>query len=293
VSKSIIRNLSAAALPGALALALATSCGSDRDNMLWLFLGALGGDAAVSPGAADSNADDPVAGDTSGAPDPFADCKAAGGVGVNLAGQCVMADYVLTASRDRTSGVTINANCPNPSGTICEDGVAYFAPVILLVPAEFPGNAAGAPGNHSAQLAYDNVVCIYGGNGPNTSSGTKYVASIVGGSIGSFSNGSAKEKGYCYTLDPATGAPVSRELIPAAAARTVTTIGLRVNNSASGKLTQIQSGGVTTAASSSALTAHLGGAQGGAVFAALTAGAAAAGIAVIAALRRLLRRKAP
>ncbi len=273
------------------ALAFAANCGSERDNMLWLLLGALGGDAARSPNSADSSANDPGAGDATGAPDAFAECKAAAGIGVNLAGQCVMADYVLTASRDRSSGVTTNTGCPNPSGTICEDGVAYFSPVILLVPAEFPVNAAGAPGNHSAQLSYDNVVCIYGGNGPNTSSGTKYAASIVGGSIGSFSDGSAKEKGYCYTLDASTGAPVSRELIPTGAARTVTTIGLRVNNSASGKLTEIRLSGVSSA-SAGALAAFLGGAQGGAVFAALTAGAAAVGIALISALRRLRRRHA-
>ncbi len=280
-------------LAGALisALYLGTGCGGDRDNRLWLLLGALGGDAGQGSVAGESGGGETNnSGENDDATDAFAGCKAVGGIGVNLAGQCVEAGYVITASRDRTSGVTINSNCPNPAGTICEDGVAYFAPVVLVVPAEFPVNAGGAPGNHSAQLSYNNVVCIYGGNGPNSSGGTKYVASIVGGSIGNFSDGSAKEKGYCYTLDAANGAPVTRELIPVAATRSVTTIGLRVNNSASGKLTAIQLSGVTVA-SAGALSAFLGGAQGGAVFAALTAAAAACGIALIAALRRLRRRQ--
>lgn len=272
------------------AFALASACGSERDNMLWLLLGAPGGDAGQTTAASgDAGGDDANSAAPDDASDSFADCKAVGGIGVNLAGQCVQADYVLTASRDRTSGVTVNANCPNPAGTICEDGVAYFAPVVFVVPAEFPVNAGGAPGNHSAQLSYNNVVCIYGGNGPNSSGGVKYAASIVGGSIGVFGDGSAREKGYCYTLDSATGAPVSRELIPVGAARTATTIGLRVNNSASGKLTQIQLSAVSSA-SAGAVAAFLGGAQGGAVFAAVTAAAAACGIALIAALRRLRRR---
>lgn len=256
----------------------ALQCSSSKDEPMWWLLLALQQPAASEQGLGDAGADatPPVT--------PSGDaCQEAGGIGYTLYGECAQPGYVLNASRDRRSGVTVSTNCANPQGQLCVDGIAFFNSVNFTMPAQFAVAAEGAPGNHSADFTYDSTVCVFGGNGPNTSGGTAYVSSVVGGAVGSFSDGTQKLKGYCYTLDTSNGAVLSSQTIPVGQQISAQSLGLRVSNSAGGKLSSIQFGDYQL---SSGLGAYLGGAGERPGLLLALAAAAVAALAIIAVLKR-------
>lgn len=259
-------------------LASALQCSSSKDEPMWWLLLALQQSAAAEQGSGDG-------GSVTAPPVPPAGdpCEEAGGIGYTLYGECAQPGYVLNASRDRRSGVTVSTNCANPQGQLCVDGIAFFNTVSFTMPAEFAVAAEGAPGNHSADFTYDSTVCVYGGNGPNSSGGTAYVSSIVGGVVGAFSDGTQKLKGYCYTLDTSSGAVLASQTIPVGQQISAQSLGLRVSNSAGGKLSSIQFGDYQL---SSGLGAYLGAAGARPTVLLALAAVAVAALAIIAMLKR-------